>query len=87
MLIGVYCETYCHLVTLGLAESIKMAYNYLITSVMISTFCLSFVLKKTKVLANGTAPICLRITIDGERIEFKTKRYILPPAGIFRRKR
>lgn len=54
---------------------------------MISTFCLSFVLKKTKVLANGTAPICLRITIDGERIEFKTKRYILPPAGIFRRKR
>lgn len=39
---------------------------------------MNFMLKKTKILANGTAPIYLRITIAGERIEFTTKRYILP---------
>lgn len=45
---------------------------------MISTFCLSFALKKTKILANGTAPIYLRITVEGDRIEFTTRRYINP---------
>ena len=34
---------------------------------MISTFCLNFALKKTKVLANGTAPIYRRLTIEGQR--------------------
>ncbi|MDP9079590.1 MAG: Arm DNA-binding domain-containing protein [Bacteroidota bacterium] len=33
-----------------------------------------FQLKKTKTLANGTAPIYLRITIDGSRVEFSTRR-------------
>jgi len=37
---------------------------------MISTFCLNFALKKTKILANGTAPIYLRLSIEGQRIEF-----------------
>jgi len=45
---------------------------------MISTFCLSFALKKTKVLANGTAPVYLRLTIEGNRIEFTTRRYVIP---------
>ncbi len=45
---------------------------------MISTFCLNFALKKTKILANGTAPIYLRLTIEGQRIEFTTKRYVAP---------
>src|ERR1700749_810341 len=43
---------------------------------MIRTVCMNFMLKKT--LANGTAPIYLRITVNGERVEFTTKRYILP---------
>lgn len=45
---------------------------------MISTFNLLFALKKAKILANGTAPIYLRITIEGDRLEFTTKRYINP---------
>ncbi|WP_144914394.1 Arm DNA-binding domain-containing protein [Mucilaginibacter frigoritolerans] len=55
-----------------------MACNYLIISVMISAFCLNFALKKTKILANGTAPIYLRLTIEGDRIEFTTRRYVNP---------
>lgn len=45
---------------------------------MIRTVCINFTLKKTKTLANGTAPIYLRITVDGGRVEFTTRRYILP---------
>ena len=45
---------------------------------MISTFNLLFALKKAKILANGTAPIYLRINIEGDRLEFTTKRYINP---------
>lgn len=45
---------------------------------MISTFNLNFALKKSKLLANGTAPIYIRLTINGNRIEFTTKRYIIP---------
>lgn len=45
---------------------------------MISTFNLNFALKKSKLLANGTAPIYLRLTIEGNRIEFTTRRYINP---------
>ena len=45
---------------------------------MISAFCLNFALKKTKILANGTAPIYLRLTIEGHRIEFTTRRYLNP---------
>lgn len=32
--------------------------------------------KKTKILANSTAPIYLRISIESSRIEFTTRRYI-----------
>jgi len=39
---------------------------------------MNFMLKKSKTLANGSAPISLRITVAGERIDFTTKRYILP---------
>ena len=42
------------------------------------TFNLLFFVKKSKVLANGTAPIYLRITIDGKQTEIAVKRYILP---------
>ncbi len=45
---------------------------------MISSFNLNFSLKKSKLLANGTAPIYIRLTIDGERLEFTTKRYVIP---------
>lgn len=45
---------------------------------MISTICINFSLKKTKTLCNGTAPIYLRLTVNGKRIEFTTRRYIKP---------
>jgi len=45
---------------------------------MITTFSLNFSIKKTKVLADGTAPIYIRLTIEKERIEFTTRRYIFP---------
>lgn len=45
---------------------------------MIRTINLLFALKKAKILANGTAPIYLRMTMEGERLEFTTKRYINP---------
>ena len=42
------------------------------------TFNLLFLIKKSKLLANGTAPIYLRITIDGKQTEIAVKRYINP---------
>jgi hypothetical protein len=44
---------------------------------MISNF-LNFALKKTQILVTGTAPVYLRLTIEGQCIEFTTKRYITP---------
>lgn len=45
---------------------------------MNKTFSLLFYVKKSKTVANGTAPIYLRITIDGKITELAAKRYILP---------
>ena len=45
---------------------------------MKTRFSLTFLLKRFKELPNGTAPIYLRITIDEERVELSTKRYVLP---------
>ncbi len=45
---------------------------------MNKTFSLLFYVKKAKILANETAPIYLRITIDGKRKEITTKRHIEP---------
>ena len=45
---------------------------------MNKTFNLLFYVKKSKILTNGTAPIYLRITIDGKQTEIAAKRYILP---------
>ena len=44
---------------------------------MNKTFGLLFFVKKAKTIANGTAPIYLRITIDGKVTEIAAKRYIL----------
>lgn len=41
-------------------------------------FSLLFYVRKSKKLANGTAPIYLRITIDGKAREMTTKRHIEP---------
>lgn len=57
---------------------LKTAFNYLITSIMITTFSLSFALKRAKLLADGTAPVYLRMTIGGSRLEFTTRRYVSP---------
>ena len=45
---------------------------------MIRTICINFSLKKSKTLSNGTAPVYLRLTVAGERIEFTTRRYVKP---------
>ena len=45
---------------------------------MNKTFNLLFFVKKNKIKANGTAPIYLRITIDGKAKEIASKRYIVP---------
>jgi len=45
---------------------------------MIKTLYVNFALKKSKALANGTAPLYLRFTIDSARIEFTTRRYVNP---------
>ena len=42
------------------------------------TFNLLFFIKKNKIRTNGTAPIYLRITIDGKAAEIAAKRYIDP---------
>ena len=41
-------------------------------------FAVLFHVKKSKVTTNGTAPIFMRVTIDGERIEISTKRLVEP---------
>ncbi|UKJ09177.1 site-specific integrase [Solitalea lacus] len=45
---------------------------------MNKTFNLLFYVKRNKLLANGTVPIYLRITIDGKQTEIASKRYIEP---------
>ena len=45
---------------------------------MNKTFNLLFFIKKSKIKANGTAPIYLRITIDGIPKEISSKRTIQP---------
>ncbi|MDN3550180.1 site-specific integrase [Mucilaginibacter aquaedulcis] len=45
---------------------------------MIRTVCINFSLKKSKTLSNGTAPVYLRLTIAGERVEFTSRRYVKP---------
>ena len=44
-----------------------------------STFNLLFILKKSKLLKNGEAPICLRITVQGQSAEVMVKRSIPVP--------
>ncbi|MEG1589261.1 Arm DNA-binding domain-containing protein [Chryseobacterium sp.] len=45
---------------------------------MNKTFNLLFFIKKNKIRTNGTAPIYLRITIDGKAADIAVKRYIEP---------
>lgn len=45
---------------------------------MNKTFSLLFFVKRSKTIANGTAPIYLRITIDGKLTELAIKRYTIP---------
>lgn len=45
---------------------------------MNKTFNLLFFIKKNKIRTNGTAPIYLRITIDGKAVDIAAKRYIDP---------
>ena len=54
-------------------------------SVKKSTFNLLYILKKSKLLKNGEAPICLRITVQGQVAEVMVKRSI--PVHLWNQKR
>ena len=43
-----------------------------------ATFNILFFIKKSKLLKNGTAPIYMRVTVNGKRSEVSLKRSILP---------
>ncbi len=43
-----------------------------------STFAQVFYIKRNKMMRNGEAPIYLRITVNGQRAEFSTKRTVDP---------
>ena len=45
---------------------------------MNKTFGLLFYVKRSKMIGNGTCPVYLRVTVDGERIEISSKRYVNP---------
>lgn len=45
-------------------------------------FSILFFIKKSKLLKNGEAPICLRITINGQRAEVQIKRSVEVSIGI-----
>jgi site-specific recombinase XerD len=45
---------------------------------MNKTFGLLFYVKRSKMIGNGTVPVYLRVTVDGERIEISSKRYVNP---------
>ncbi|HEY9535687.1 MAG TPA: site-specific integrase, partial [Mucilaginibacter sp.] len=45
---------------------------------MNKTFGLLFYVKRSKMIGNGTAPVYLRVTVDGKRIEISSKRYVNP---------
>lgn len=47
-------------------------------SVKTSTFSVLFFIKKTKLLKNGEAPICMRISVNGQRSEIMVKKSVLP---------
>ena len=39
-------------------------------------FSILFFIRKTKLLKNGEAPVCLRVTVDGQRFEIQIKRSV-----------
>ena len=43
-----------------------------------SSFNVLFFLKKTKLLKNGEASVCMRITVDGTRVENNIRKSIAP---------
>lgn len=43
-----------------------------------ATFSILFFIKKSKLLKNGTAPIYMRVTVNGKRSEVSIKRSIIP---------
>lgn len=59
--------------TIKKKKSMAMQRNY---------FTVLFFLKKSKLLKNGEAPICMRITINGKRAEVQIKRSIDVTNGI-----
>lgn len=60
---------------------LKLILNRLILMCMAmerNYFSVLFFIKKTKLLKNGEAPICLRITVNGKRAEIQIKRSVEP---------
>ena len=47
-----------------------------------SSFNVLFFLKKTKLLKNGEASVCMRITVDGTRVENNIRKSIARLSGV-----
>ena len=43
-----------------------------------TTFCLLFYIRRTKLNRNGEAPIMMRITVNGVRVDASVKKTIFP---------
>ena len=46
-----------------------------------NSFSVLFFIKKSKLLKNGEAPICMRITVNSKRAEVQVKRSVEPDNG------
>lgn len=47
-----------------------------------SSFNVLFFLKKTKLLKNGEASVCMRITVDGTRVENNIRKALTRLSGV-----
>ena len=51
-----------------------------------TTFCLLFYIRRTKLNRNGEAPIMMRITVNGVRVDASVKKQFFRSSGVRQRK-
>ena len=53
-----------------------VTFNFVSMAMQRNYFTILFFIKKSKLLKNGEAPICMRITVNGQRAEIQIKRSV-----------